>query len=108
MRYSGLRISDVIALKADKIQNGKVFLHQAKSGQPVWLPLAEESLESPVPMRCGRRPIFFGRTREDKNHDYGVASTVEETVYNSRNRRRARAPVQAYPGKGFVGAGNPA
>jgi integrase len=40
MRYSGLRISDCVTLKRDRIDaNGRLFLYQAKTGAPVQLPL---------------------------------------------------------------------
>ena len=39
MRYSGLRISDAVLLKRDRITMGKLLLYQAKTGHPVWIPL---------------------------------------------------------------------
>jgi integrase/recombinase XerD len=47
MRYSGLRISDAVSLKREKIDaHGRVFLYQAKTGQPVLIPLPKEVLEA--------------------------------------------------------------
>jgi len=46
MRYSGLRISDAVSLKRDQIEKGKLFVYQAKTGQPVLLPLPEIVLKS--------------------------------------------------------------
>jgi integrase len=40
MRYSGLRISDAVSLKRDRIDSsGRLFLYQAKTGAPVQIPL---------------------------------------------------------------------
>ena len=39
MRYSGIRISDAVGSKRDRIEKGKLFLYQAKTGTPVWIPL---------------------------------------------------------------------
>lgn len=46
MRYSGLRISDAIALKKSDVRDGKVFLYQAKTGHPVLIPLPDFVLEA--------------------------------------------------------------
>jgi integrase len=37
MRYSGLRISDAVTLTTDRTKNGKLFLYQAKTDEPVWV-----------------------------------------------------------------------
>ena len=39
MRYSGLRIGDVIALEASRLTGNKLLLYTAKTGTPVHLPL---------------------------------------------------------------------
>jgi integrase/recombinase XerD len=41
MRYTGLRIRDVVTLRKDSIQNGKVFLRTAKTGTDVFCPLPQ-------------------------------------------------------------------
>lgn len=41
MRYSGLRIGDVIALQAQRLQAGKLLLYTAKTGTPVYIPLPD-------------------------------------------------------------------
>jgi integrase/recombinase XerD len=41
MRYSGLRITDAVTLRKDSITDGKLFLYQAKTKHPVWVPLPE-------------------------------------------------------------------
>jgi len=42
MRFTGLRIRDTVTLRRDSIQNGKLFLRTAKTGQDVWCPLPPE------------------------------------------------------------------
>jgi len=37
--HSGLRILDTAKLRPERIQDGKLFLYQAKTGQPVFVPL---------------------------------------------------------------------
>jgi site-specific recombinase XerD len=39
LRYTGLRISDAIGCAADRLENGKLFLYTAKTGQHVYCPL---------------------------------------------------------------------
>ena len=39
LRYSGLRISDAIGCSADRLQDGKLSLYTAKTGQHVYVPL---------------------------------------------------------------------
>ncbi|PYX72348.1 MAG: hypothetical protein DMG72_15120, partial [Acidobacteria bacterium] len=47
MRYSGIRISDAVSLTQDRIdKKGRLFLYQAKTGEPVWIPLPKLVLEA--------------------------------------------------------------
>ncbi len=46
MRYSGLRISDAVALTRDRVRDGRLFLYQAKTGQPVLVPLPPEVIRA--------------------------------------------------------------
>ncbi len=39
MRHAGLRISDAVTLKKSELVRGRVFLHQAKTGTPVYVPV---------------------------------------------------------------------
>jgi len=39
LRYSGLRIGDVIKMRRADFSDGKILLYTQKTGQPVWLPL---------------------------------------------------------------------
>ena len=47
MRYSGIRISDAVSLKRDRIDSsGRLFLYQAKTGKPVLVPLPKNVLKA--------------------------------------------------------------
>lgn len=46
MRYSGLRIGDAIALRRDRVQDGKLLLYTQKTGTPVYVPLPKTVTES--------------------------------------------------------------
>lgn len=46
MRYTGLRIRDVVTLRKDRIQNGKVFLRTAKTGTKVFCPIPDSVTEA--------------------------------------------------------------
>lgn len=41
VRYSGLRIGDVVSSRKDRIQDGKVFIYTQKTGTPVRCPLPQ-------------------------------------------------------------------
>jgi integrase/recombinase XerD len=60
LRFSGLRIGDVVSLERERIQDGKLFLYSQKTGVPVWLPLPEEVLESLEQLRTSRHYFWSG------------------------------------------------
>jgi integrase/recombinase XerD len=62
MRYSGLRITDAVTLKKDRITEGKLFLYQAKTKHPVWVPLPQIVLNSLKEIDEGREYYFWTGT----------------------------------------------
>jgi len=59
MRYSGLRISDAVSLKREKVDaKGRLFLYQAKTGTPVRIPLPKIVLSSLEDCEEGN-PYYF-------------------------------------------------
>ena len=46
MRYTGLRVRDVVTLRKDRIQKGKLFLRTAKTGTEVCCPLPPVVIEA--------------------------------------------------------------
>ena len=39
LRYTGLRIGDLVQLRRESVKDGKVFLYTQKTGTPVWIPV---------------------------------------------------------------------
>jgi hypothetical protein len=46
MRYLGIRISNAVTHKSEKLQKEKLFLYQAKTGEPVWVPLPKVAIDA--------------------------------------------------------------
>jgi hypothetical protein len=44
--HSGIRISDGVVMKPDRIRSGKLLLHTQKTGTPVWCPLMPHVLDA--------------------------------------------------------------
>lgn len=53
MRYTGLRIRDVVQLSELKVEPGRVFLYQQKTGEPVYVPIPK-SVEAAIREAPGR------------------------------------------------------
>jgi integrase len=61
MRYTGLRIRDVVTLRKDSIQNGRVFLRAAKTGTDVFCPLPPSVIAALEDHRSQRRAFLLDR-----------------------------------------------
>jgi integrase len=59
MQHSGLRISDAVILTEDRIKNGKLFLYQAKTDEPVWIPLPKIVLKALAGIKEPTNPYYF-------------------------------------------------
>lgn len=46
LRYTGLRIRDVVMLRRSAIADGKIFLYQSKTGMGVYIPVPKEVIEA--------------------------------------------------------------
>ena len=46
MRYSGIRISDAVMFRREKLTDGKLFLRQEKTKHPVWGPLPKHVVQA--------------------------------------------------------------
>ena len=60
LRYSGLRISDAVALHQSRIADGKLFLYAAKTKQPVWCPLPDSVIAEMETIRVGEYYFWTG------------------------------------------------
>jgi integrase/recombinase XerD len=56
MRWSGLRIRDAITLERHRLDGDSLLLYQAKTGQPVYVPLPPYVVEALVNIPDGPRP----------------------------------------------------
>ncbi len=65
LRFSGLRIRDAVTLRRDCISNGKLLLHTAKTGTPVYCPLPD-FLIAELEMVRGSNPDYFFWSGEGK------------------------------------------
>ena len=68
MRYSGLRISDAVTLTRSRIKEGKLFLYQAKTDEPVWVPLPEIVLKALEEIAEPGKPYYFWTGRSKLQH----------------------------------------
>jgi integrase/recombinase XerD len=63
LRYSGLRICDAVALRTSAVDaKGRLFLYQAKTGEPVKLPLPDEVLNALRAIEEGGPYYFWNGT----------------------------------------------
>jgi integrase/recombinase XerD len=61
LRYTGMRIRDAVQLDESKVQPGKIFLYQQKTGEPVYVPIPKflnDTLEV-LPGRTSDRYFFW-------------------------------------------------
>lgn len=65
LRFSGLRIRDAVTLRKDQIPNGKLLLHTAKTGTPVYCPLPDFVIAELETIR-GSNPDYFFWSGEGK------------------------------------------
>jgi integrase/recombinase XerD len=56
MRFSGLRIGDAVTLQRSRLTGDNLLLHQAKTGEPVFVPLLHEVAEALRQVPAGRNP----------------------------------------------------
>lgn len=64
MRYTGLRIRDVVTLRKDHIQDGKVFLRTAKTGTDVFCPLPPQAIRALEAIKApGEHYFWTGRSK---------------------------------------------
>jgi site-specific recombinase XerD len=59
MRYSGLRVGDTIALSEDRLTENKLLLYTAKTGTPVYVPLAPEAVAALAKLETNGNRRFF-------------------------------------------------
>ncbi len=60
LRYSGLRISDAVSLRRDRIQGDKILLYQQKTGTPVYVPLPAFAVRALMQQPAGEYVFWSG------------------------------------------------
>jgi len=59
MLHSGIRISDAVMLRRDRIKRGKLFLRQTKTKHPVWVPLPKDVVEALASCTASDLAFYF-------------------------------------------------
>jgi len=59
LRYTGLRISDAVGCSTDRIQDGRLWLYTAKTGQHVYVPLPRFVVAELASLPCVSPKYFF-------------------------------------------------
>lgn len=67
LRYSGLRITDAVTLRRDRITDGKLFLYTAKTGTAVYCPLPPFLLAALEAIPSSSDYFFWTRTSIPKS-----------------------------------------
>jgi integrase/recombinase XerD len=90
IRYSGLRISDAVAMKRERIgQNRRLFLYTQKTGKPVHIKLPESVVEALD--ECDDGELFW--------HGRG---TLKSRLTEWQERLKKIAVIAGIEGRGFA------
>jgi len=87
LRYSGLRIGDVVRLKRKNIQGNKLLIRTAKTKVNVWLPCPSSSLNRCRPA-MGR--TIFGQVLEIRSHASRIGRDRSSAWLKSRGSKSMR------------------
>jgi integrase len=90
MRYSGLRIGDVVTCARDRLVGSKLFLYQAKTGTPVYCPLPPVVVDALKNVK-GPNPKYFFWTGN------GKAKSAVADAQRSFRKLFELAEVQGHP-----------
>ena len=67
LRYTGLRIRDVVCLRRDAIKGGRLFLRTAKTGTDVWCPLPPEAIKALATLPAKETYFFWSGKSDPKS-----------------------------------------
>lgn len=59
LRYSGLRIGDAVALRKDRIENGRLLLRTTKTGTHVYIPIPPDVSDALAAVNVDDSPHYF-------------------------------------------------
>ena len=83
--HSGLRILDASQLRPEKLSDGKLFLYQQKTGQPVWVPLPDDLVDD-----LDKLPLVGG-------YFFAVESDRPETIAEYYRQRLYKIDKRFHP-----------
>jgi integrase/recombinase XerD len=90
MRFSGLRIRDVVTLRKDHIKHGKLFLRTAKTGTDVFCPLPPEATGALKAINASGEYYFWSGTSKPKTA-VGTYQQALRTLFDSAKTPRVHA-----------------
>jgi integrase/recombinase XerD len=90
MRFSGLRIRDVVTLRKDHIKNGKLFLRTAKTGTDVFCPLPPEVIAALNAIKTEGDYYFWSGTSKPKSA-VGDYQRALRTLFDNAGTPRVHA-----------------
>jgi integrase len=67
MRNAGLRISDACMFRSVQLEDGKVFLRQEKTKQPVWVPVPNRVVKAIASIDQGKEFLFYDQVGTPKS-----------------------------------------
>jgi integrase len=67
LRYTGLRIRDVVTLRRDTVRNGRILLRTAKTGTDVYCPLPPQAVEALAAVSTPGKFYFWSGTSKPKS-----------------------------------------
>lgn len=67
MRYAGLRISDACLFRPAQLDDGKIFLRQEKTKQPVWVPVPDRVVRAIAAIDKGKEFLFYDQVGKPKS-----------------------------------------
>ena len=85
LRHTGLRIGDVVRFSTDRLKDKSAFLHMAKTGNPLWLPLPEFLVA-----KLKMLPLY-----EDKFFFAGGSASLGTATGNARRSLRAQRALRS-------------
>jgi integrase/recombinase XerD len=90
MRYSGLRIRDVVTLRKDHIKDGKLFLRTAKTGTDVFCPLPPEAIDALKAIKADGEYYFWSGKSKPKSA-VGDYQRALRTLFDNAKTPRVHA-----------------
>jgi integrase len=67
LRYTGLRIRDVVTLRRDSVRNSRIFLRTAKTGTDVYCPLPPQAVEALAAVSTPGKFYFWSGASKPKS-----------------------------------------